>query len=99
MVSSGFEWLDADHCVYVWKTPAGNSMVGVHIDDMAAAASTNAELESLIKDLQKVLALIDMGYMKWFLGMEITCNHASRTVTLSQAAYINTITHRFSMQD
>jgi len=60
---------------------------------------TDAEMESLIKDLQKVLDLIDMGDIKWFLGMEITHDCAAQTVTLSQAAYINTIAHRFSMQD
>jgi len=74
-------------------------MVGVHIDDMAAAASNSTEMALLIHDLQKVLDLIDMGDIKWFLGMEITHDHAARTVTLSQTMYINMITHRFNMQD
>jgi len=48
-------------------------MIGVYVDDMAAAASNGAEMASLIHDLQKVLDLIDMGDVKWFLGMEIMC--------------------------
>jgi len=47
-------------------------MVGIHIDYMAAEASTNTEMVSLIRDLQRILDLIDMGDIKWFLGMEIT---------------------------
>ena len=91
MMHASFERLDADHCVYVRKTHLGHSMIGVHIDDMAAAASNGAEMASLIRDLQKVLDLIDMGDVKWFLGMEITCDRTTRTMTLSQTAYINTI--------
>ena len=77
MVNASFKRLDADHCVYVRKTPLGTSMVGIHVDDMAAAASNSTEMASLIHNLQKVLDLIDMGDIKWFLGMEITCDHAA----------------------
>ena len=63
-------------------------MIGIHVDSMAAAASNSAKMSSLIPDLQKVLDLIDMGDVKWFLGMEITHNHKTWTVTLSQATYM-----------
>ena len=99
MVKSGFEWLDADHCVYMQNMPAGSSVVGIHINDMATAVSTHAEMASLVMELQKLLDLVDMGDIKWFLSMEITHNHTAQTISLSQATYINTITHWFNMQD
>jgi len=99
MVRSGFEWLDADHCVYVQSTHAGKLMVGRHINDMATAVSTHTEMTLLVMDLKKVLDLVNMGDIKWFLGMEITRNHIAWTISLSQAMYINTIMCRFNMQD
>jgi len=73
-------------------------MVGIHIDDMAAAASNTAEMHTLICDLQKVLDLVDMGNIKWFLGMEITHNCDTQTIMLSQVVYIDTIAHRFGLE-
>ena len=48
--------------------------MGIHIDEMAATASNSAEMNTLVQDLQKVLDLVDMGNIKWFLGMEVIRN-------------------------
>ena len=77
----------------------GDSMISIHINDMATAASNNTKMESLIQDLQKVLDLVDMGDIKWFLDMEISCDCTAQMITLSQTAYINTITCKFNFQD
>jgi len=39
-----------------------------------------------------------MGNIKWFLGMEVIHNHEAQTISLSQAAYIDTIAHRFNLE-
>jgi len=93
MIDAGFKQLDVDHCVYVRKLPTGSSIMSIHVDDMAATASSSAEMNTLVCDLQKVLDLIDMGNIKWFLGMEVTHNCKARTISLSQAMYIDTIVH------
>ncbi len=98
MVNAGFQRLDVDHCVYVRKLHAGSSIVGIHVDDMAAAASNTAEMNALVQDLQKVLDLVDMGNIKWFLGMEVVRNRKVRTISLSQVAYVDTIAHRFNLE-
>jgi hypothetical protein len=71
MVGAGFERLDVDHSVYIRKTKTGDAVVGVHVDDMAATATDNATLDTVVHDLQKVLEIVNMGPIKWFLGMEV----------------------------
>jgi len=85
------------HCIYIRKHHRrlnGRHTCGPH----GAAVSNNAEMTTLIRDLQKVLDLVDMGNIKWFLGMKITCDHDAWTITLSQTVYINTIAHRFNLK-
>src|SRR6266481_7972745 len=98
MVNAGFQQLDVDHCIYIRKSCAGSSIVGIHVDDMAAAASNTAEMNALVQDLQKALDLVDMGNIKWFLGMEVIQNRKAQTISLSQAAYVDTIVHRFNLE-
>ena len=43
--------------------------------------------------------LTDLGPISWLLGLAITCNHATRTLSLSQHAYIDTLLHRFNLKD
>ena len=61
----------------------GYSMVGVHVDDMAAVSSNTTKMHTLIWNLQKVLDLVDMGNIKWFLGIKITHNHDAQIIMLS----------------
>ena len=48
MVNTNFQRLEANHCVHMRKTLLGSSMIGIHVDDMATAASNSAEMASLI---------------------------------------------------
>jgi Reverse transcriptase (RNA-dependent DNA polymerase) len=55
MLKHGFNHISADHCVYMRSTSQGKSMIAVHTNDMAVAASTIPERDSILRDLRSML--------------------------------------------
>ena len=74
-------------------------MVTMHVDDMAAAANNMMTLQHTMKTLWTIIDLINMGPIKWFLGMHVSRDHKAWTISLSQSAYIDTVLERFGMTD
>ena len=70
-------------------------MVTIHVDDMVAAASNSETFTHTITELCRVIDIIDMGPIKWFLSMNVTRNRAAYTISLSQGAYIDTVLKLF----
>ena len=56
----------------------------VHIDDMAVAASSKAEMAKL-KELRKLFSLMDLGELKWLLGISVTGDFGAHIISLCQA--------------
>jgi hypothetical protein len=61
MMGMGYIRVTVDHCIYIWTTKNGMSIVGVHVDDMVVAASMLNEMQELKWDLGKVFNLVDLG--------------------------------------
>jgi len=57
MLEIGYVCISADHCIYMCNTPNGSSIITVHVDDMAAAASDKAEMARLKRNLGSYSAL------------------------------------------
>src|SRR6266481_4759680 len=99
MLDNRYIRTSADHCVYMHKSDAGSSIVAIHVDDMCAAASNPTKMANLKRDLGKLFSLVDLGEIKWLLGIAITHDRCARTISLSQAAYIEDITKWLRLQD
>ena len=99
MCRASFVRVSVDHSVFIKQNKLGQAVITVHVNDMAAAASNMATLHETVKDLQKIIDIVDMGPIKWFLGMSVTCNHSQRMISLSQTTYIDTILKCFNMTD
>jgi Reverse transcriptase (RNA-dependent DNA polymerase) len=99
MTSFGYNCITVDHCIYTRTTNGNSSIVAVHVDDMLACASSELEMNRLKTDLESLFEIKDLGDVHWLLGVAITCDRKSRTVSLSQASYIDTVVAQFNMQD
>src|SRR5882672_6768893 len=99
MLEIGYVHISADHCIYMRNTTSGSSIVAIHVDDMAAAASNKAEMAKLKEQLGNFFGLLDLGELKWLLGMAVTRNRRTRTISLSQAAYIESIAKHLHLED
>ena len=99
MVEIGYQRNSADHCVYVRTSKNGTSIVTIHVDDLCIASSTPEEMKQLKTDLGKFFDLVDLGEVRFLLGIAIKRDRATKTIALSQTSYIETITKRFQLTD
>ena len=99
MQKVGFTRVSVDHSVFVKRGPQGDAMVTIHVDDMAVATSNKHTMTSIYNDLRKIIDIVDMGDIHWFLGMAITRDRQARTISLSQKGFIDTILKRFRMEN
>ncbi|CAI7777501.1 unnamed protein product [Closterium sp. NIES-54] len=69
----------------------------VYMDDMILLADSKADMEQMKQQLQQRLKGKDLGDLTHYLGMAITRDRPSRTITLSQYHYIGQILEKFEM--
>ena len=81
------------------NTPTGSSIVAVHMDNMTATASNKAEMAKLKDELRKLFSLVDLGELKWLLGITVIHDHCAHTISLCQAAYIDSIAKHPHLKD
>ena len=99
MRRAGFTRASVDHSVFVKNDKYGSAMVTVHVDDMATTTNNTTTLQHTMKTLQTIIDLVDMGPIKWFLGMHVSRDCKAWTISLSQSAYINTVLEWCGMTD
>ena len=99
MLGIGYMCTSADHCIYMHDTPTSASIMAIHIDDMCIVASSGAEMVKLKLELGKLFTLVDLGELTWLLGVTVTRDGCTRTVSLSQAAYIKSIAKHLHLED
>ena len=75
MLDIGYVRTTADHCIYMCKTLEGSSILTIHVDDICATVSSMTEMVKLKVQLRQFFNLVDLGELKWLLGIAITWNH------------------------
>ena len=94
-----FRRLRADVCVYIKISPEGLVIIGIHVDDMAAAADTEKLMNALEAELRKHLEITNLGTPRLLLGLEISYKPELRTLTVCQGQYVQAVLERFGMAD
>ena len=67
------------------------------VDDLCLVASSVVLADWIEGELGKRLKMTFGGDLKWLIGFEIICDRPKCTIHLSQRHYIDTILHRFKM--
>jgi hypothetical protein len=99
IVSWGFHRLSCEWCMYYCTSPTGTVIFSVHVDDIFAAASSTSEMESFKAQLQSKWEISDLGPAKFTLGIAISRNCPSHSISISQTAYINCLIDHFDVCD
>ncbi len=86
-------------CVYRRDSDTGSTIFALHVDDIIAASSSNAETDRFKSDLKSRWEISDLGPAKFALGIAITRDRASRTISISQSAFIDRILEKFGQSD
>ena len=72
--------------------------IGVYVDDLLVVGATLIDIDSLLKQLNQEIIVNDLGNASLFLGIEIHRDRSNRSITLSQASYIQKILTRFGQK-
>lgn len=88
-----------DFGVFFLFLPGIIIIIVIHVDDCTLVTNTKRIMDDLKKQLGARFEIVDLGEARWLLGFEIHRNRATRTISLSQASYIDTVLDRFHMTD
>ena len=91
--------LSCKWCIYFWSSPSSTVIFSIHMDDIFATASSHEEMEAFKALLQTKWEISDLGPTKFTLGIAVTHDRPSRTITLSQTAYVNHLISCFEIGD
>ena len=95
----GYKVSNADLGVFYRFSTGKYTIVAVATDDLTIIAES-VKSAQLIKDqLNKHFELVDLGEIKWLLGVHITRDLENHTISLGQQSYINDIIKRFGLED
>jgi transposase InsO family protein len=97
MLNLGFERSEKDACVYHRQSGGIFTYLLLYVDDMLIACRDRSQIELLKDKLKSEFEMKDLGAAQKILGMEIVRDRKSRTLRLTQRAYIQKILKRFNL--
>ena len=98
MTKLGFTHAIANNCLYVlWEHGKIILMVLIYIDDMAIAGKGIPGIILFKQNLLKDFEIMDLGELKFILGILVTRDRPKHLIYLNQSTYITQVLTRFGM--
>ena len=97
--SIGFQRIDCDYSVYVYRRGDVKIFLPIHVDDLLLASNSSTALKNVKSELSAQFSIHDQGPVKSMLGIKIERDRSARSVSLSQPGYIQSILDEFNMAD
>ena len=88
-----------DHGVFYSHDNEGTTIVCSSTDDFAIAATSISRMTKFKTNLGNHFEMSDLGELAWILGIKVDRDRPSRTISLSQTAYIDSIVKQFNLID
>jgi hypothetical protein len=99
LVALGFVRLETDHGLYAMHTQGEIVMLlTVYVDDLLLMGEQQL-CEEVALQLAASFELVELGPVKYLLGVEVEIDRGKNRVFFSQASYIEEILDRFDMHD
>ena len=92
----GFKALLSDPCIYIRHKGNAIQIITIWVDNMLLFATDHKRMQDLKDDLQSILDLTNIGEPSKIIGIEITCEYNS--ITISQKQYIKSILRQEAME-
>jgi hypothetical protein len=71
----------------------------VYVDDLIILSSNMESMDALKSKLEAEYEMTDLGELYYCLGVEFARDRVARTITMSQAKYMEEVLNRFGMED
>ena len=89
LCKKGYARLEADPCVYIWRTSDDFVIITVWVDDLLIFATTVELKEKAISDVESEWQITDLGEPSKIVGIEIT--RTPETIAISSKQYIESV--------
>ena len=91
----GFKQSSIDVCFYTYTSPTGSILwLLVWVDDTIIVDDDEGLRERFVTDLGARFPIDDKHELEWILGVKVSRNRKSRTLTLSQELYVQDLCKR-----
>ena len=91
----GFKQSSIDVCFYTYTSPTGSILwLLVWVDDTIIVDDDEDLRERFVTDLSARFPIDDKHELEWILGVKVSRNRKSRTLTLSQELYVQDLCKR-----
>ena len=95
----GFSVSTADPGVFHAHINNHRIIIAVHVDDCAITSSSGELMQDFKRRINEHHSITDLGPIHWLLGIKVTRDRETRTISLSQQSYIDTIIRRFNLHE
>ncbi|CAG7852816.1 Retrovirus-related Pol polyprotein from transposon TNT 1-94 Includes: RecName: Full=Protease; Includes: RecName: Full=Reverse transcriptase; Includes: RecName: Full=Endonuclease [Serendipita indica DSM 11827] len=95
----GFERLECDHSVFVYQRDGVRIIIPVHVDGLILASMSHSAIHKVKEELKQCFKIHDQGQTTQILGIRLERDRTSRTIALSQPAYIQKLLEDYNMTD
>ena len=99
LISMGFARVEVDRSLYTYQRNDVKIYVPIWIDDITFSSSNTTSVDRAIAELATHFKLRDLGETKYLLGVEISRDRSTRSISLSQRQYILSMLERYGMAD
>jgi hypothetical protein len=99
ILDMGYSRSNIDHSIFYCKTTHSHVIVAVATDDMAIARTLLSAINDSKSKIDHHFDISDMGELTWFLGFEVKCDCACRTISFNQRSYIQAMTEKFNLSN
>jgi hypothetical protein len=99
LVDNGWQQCVSDPCIYIFRAGHVFAMIALYVDDIPAACNDASWITSFKVQLGARLKIKDMGDLSQLLGMHITRDRSTRTISRDQSKYLRDILAKYMMTD
>ena len=95
----GLKRSEADQAVFYAHIGKEIIILAIHVDDCTITGSSYSLIQKYKAKINSKYSMTDLGPVNWLLGIKVTRDLETRTISLSQTSYIDSILQRFNFTD
>lgn len=95
----GFTCIKSDCSVYIYSNGEVRILVPIYIDDITLASKSSAAIDKYVDLLSKHFKCRDLGPTRYLLGVGVSRDRSTRTLTLNQRQFIVDLLEKYGMSD
>lgn len=95
----GFRQNSSEPCLYFIRNETQIILLALYVDDILLSGNDAGMLAKIKAWLFRSFDMKDLGEASYILGIKVERDRQSRSISLSQEAYVETVLKRFNMSD